>query len=144
LIADVNKIRLYDDYAHHPLEIEAVVRAAKAWLPGRRIILVFQSHTYSRTKALLPQFVSSLITADVVIVNDIFASARETDTLGISGEVLAREVRAKKLHAYFAPGKAATLKRLEEVVKEGDVIITLGAGNNWLWHKDIVKMMRAK
>ncbi len=142
LIADVNHVRLYDDYAHHPLELNAVLAAAKDWLPGRRLVAVFQSHTYSRTKAFLPQFVASLLTADVVLVNDIFSSARETETLGVSGQVLAQMIRAKRSQVYFAPGKAATLSRLKQVVKAGDVILTLGAGNNWLWHKDIIKLLR--
>ncbi len=142
LVADINHIRLYDDYAHHPLEIKAVLAAAKDWLPGRRLIVVFQSHTYSRTKALLPQFVSSLLAADVILINDIFASARETETLGVSGQILAQMIRAQRGQIYFAPGKAATLTRLKQVVRSGDVILTLGAGNNWLWHKDIMKLLR--
>lgn len=142
LIADINQVRLYDDYAHHPLELKAMFQAAKDWLPGRRLIAVFQSHTYSRTKALLPQFVASLLAADAVIINDIFASARETETLGVSGQILAQLIRSKRGQVYFAPGKAATLARLKQLVKAGDVILTLGAGNNWLWHKDIIKLLR--
>lgn len=142
LIADINHTRLYDDYAHHPLELKAVLAAAKDWLPGRRLVVVFQSHTYSRTKALLPQFVSSLLAADVIIINDIFASARETEMLGVSGQILTQMIRARREQVYYAPGKAATLARLKQVVKAGDVILTLGAGNNWLWHKDIIKLLR--
>lgn len=142
LVADINHVRLYDDYAHHPLEIKAVLAAAKDWLPGRRLIVVFQSHTYSRTKALLPQFVESLVPADVVLINDIFASARETETLGVSGQILAQMIRAKRSQVYLVPGKAATLARLKSVIQIGDVILTLGAGNNWLWHKDIIRLLR--
>ncbi len=75
-------------------------------------------------------------------VNDIFASARETETLGVSGQVLAQMIRAKRGQVYLAPGKAATLARLQPLVKKDDVILTLGAGNNWLWHKDIIKLLR--
>ena len=142
LIADIKKVRLYDDYAHHPIEIKAVLAAARDWLPDRRLIVVFQSHTYSRTKALLPQFVTSLVGADIVLVNDIFASARETETLGISGQLLAQTIRAKLRQTYYAAGKAATLARLKLVLRPGDVVLTLGAGNNWLWHKDIIKLLR--
>jgi UDP-N-acetylmuramate--alanine ligase len=142
LIAEANKISLYDDYAHHPVEISAVIKAARTWLPRRRLIVIFQSHTYSRTKALLPQFVDSLIAADFVLINDIFASARETETLGMSGEVLTQKIREKKLQVYYAPGRAATLERLKKIIRPGDVIMTLGAGNNWLWHNDIIKLMK--
>lgn len=143
LIAEVNRVRLYDDYAHHPLELKAVLTAAREWLPGRRLIAVFQPHTYSRTKALLPQFVSSLLFADAVIINDIFASARETETLGISGKILAGEIKKKKREVYYAADKAATLERLKDLIRPGDVIFTLGAGNNWLWHRDIIKLLKA-
>ena len=144
LIADIHKIRLYDDYAHHPVEIKAVLAAARDWLPGRRLIAVFQSHTFSRTKALLPQFVSSLAAADVVLINDIFASARESETLGISGQILANLIKAKQPQTFYASGKAATLARLNSLVCPNDVIFTIGAGNNWLWHKDIIKLLRSK
>lgn len=142
LIADVKQVRLYDDYAHHPLEIKAVIAAARDWLPGRRLVVIFQAHTYSRTKALLPQFVASLSLADVVLVNDIFASARESETLGISGGILANLIRQHHRQTYFAPGKTATLERLEAVISDNDVIFTLGAGNNWLWHKEIIKCLK--
>lgn len=144
LIADVKGIRLYDDYAHHPTEIRAVIQAARDWLPERRLVVIFQSHTYSRTKALLPQFVASLALADVILVNDIFASARETETLGISGQILTQRVKAKKQATYFAAGKAETLRRLQKLVKSGDVIFTMGAGNNWLWHKEILKLLKQR
>lgn len=142
LIAEVGKVRLYDDYAHHPAEITALLTAAKDWLNQRRIIVIFQSHTYSRTKALLPQFVKSLSLADAVLINDIFASARETETLGISGQILSNLIRQNHRQTWYAPGKAATLARLKTVVKPGDAIITIGAGNNWLWHKDIIKVLK--
>lgn len=144
LIADRGGIRLYDDYAHHPLEIEAVLAAARDWLPGRRLVVVFQSHTYSRTRALLRQFAASLSAADAVIVNEIFASARETDTLGVSGLGLARAVQEHQAECYFASGEAETLERLVRLLRPGDAVFTLGAGNNWLWHKQIIKLMKPR
>jgi len=144
LVADINQIRLYDDYAHHPLEIQAVLAAARDWLPRRRLVVIFQSHTYSRTKALLPQFVSSLAAADVILINDIFGSARETETLGISGQILANLIRAKHRQTFYAPGQAATLTRLKILLQPNDVVLTLGAGNNWLWHKEIIKLLRSR
>jgi UDP-N-acetylmuramate--alanine ligase len=142
LIAEVNKVRLYDDYAHHPLEIKAVLAAARDWLPGRRLIVIFQSHTYSRTKALLKEFGESLSAADVVIVNDIFASARETETLGVSGAALARLIKPKKKMVNYAAGLTETIRYLEKIIVAGDVIFTLGAGNNWLWHQSIIECLQ--
>lgn len=144
LIAEVKKVRLYDDYAHHPVEISAVIQAVRDWLPGRRLVVIFQSHTYSRTKALLPRFVNSLSLADAVLVNDIFASARESETLGISGEILAGLIKTKNKQTFFTPGKAATLNCLESIVQDNDAIFTLGAGNNWLWHKEIIKLLKQR
>jgi len=83
-INTVKGIDLYDDYAHHPIEIKALLKAAKDWLPGKRIIAIFQSHTYSRTKVLLNDFAKSFHHAHQVIINHIFASAREKDNLPLA------------------------------------------------------------
>ncbi len=142
LISEVKGIALYDDYAHHPTEIKALLKAAKAWLPNRRLIIIFQSHTYSRTKNLLQEFSHSFAQADIVIVNDIFASARETDNLGLTGKSLTQSIKQFQLQTVYCPDKSATLTYLKDTITKGDVIFTVGAGDNWLWHKDIIKIMK--
>ncbi|MFH0943068.1 MAG: UDP-N-acetylmuramate--L-alanine ligase [Candidatus Beckwithbacteria bacterium] len=141
-IAEIKKIALYDDYAHHPSEIKALLEAAKAWLPQRRLIIIFQSHTYSRTKALLPEFNRCFTQADVVLINDIFASARETDNLGLTGKSFTQSLQAHHPQAIYAPDKATTLNYLSKHILTGDVIFTVGAGDNWLWHKEIIKLLQ--
>src|SRR3989344_3336523 len=143
-IGKVKGISLYDDYAHHPVEVKALLSAVKDWLPGSRIIAVFQSHTYSRTKALLPAFARCFEQASAVLVNQIFASARETDDLGISGEVLAKEISKHHPQVEYCSGKTATINYLLANAKKNDVIITVGAGNNWLWHKEMLAALKQK
>lgn len=138
LISEVKKISLYDDYAHHPTEIKAVLRAAREWFPDRRLIPIFQSHTYSRTKALLTEFSQSFVDADLVVINNIFASARESDNLGLTSQSFTASIQKYHRQVFYCPGKAATLAFINRQCQPGDILITLGAGNNWLWHKDIL------
>ena len=98
---EVNGVTVIDDYAHHPTEINATLTAAKEY-PHKEIWCIFQPHTYTRTKALFPEFVDALTHADHVILADIYA-ARETDTLGMSSEMIAEELKKKGCDAYYFP-----------------------------------------
>ena len=125
---DLHGVRIVDDYAHHPQEIEATLRAASL-CPHNRIWCVFQPHTYSRTKALLPEFAEALSLADRVVLAEIYP-ARETDTLGVSSGDIARLINARE------PGKAeafpdfASIETfLLEQLEPGDLCITMGAGD---------------
>ncbi len=129
LVGKIGGIRVYDDYAHHPSEITATIAAARAWYPRSRIIAVFQPHTYSRTKALMHDFARAFGDADEVILTDIYASAREKDSLGISGKMLAQESAKYVRSVYFAPDYAAVEKRLRAIAGGDDVIICMGAGD---------------
>lgn len=124
---ELNGITIIDDYAHHPTEITATLRAA-AHYPHKKLWCVFQPHTYTRTKTFLKDFARALSAADHVILADIFP-ARETDTLGISSETLAEELRA--LHVPCdCPG---TFSDIAEFIRKncinGDLLITMGAGD---------------
>jgi len=143
-IGKVKGIELYDDYAHHPIEIKALLKATKDWLPGKRIIAIFQSHTYSRTKALLNDFAQSFHDAHQVIINQIFASAREKNKLGISGKTLTKAIKKYSSQVYYCPDKNTTIKHLLEHSQKGDAVFTIGAGNNWLWHQDILKALKTR
>ena len=118
--------RLYDDYAHHPTEIRASLSAARA-MAGEtgRVICVFQSHTYSRTAALLEGFGEALSLADKVLVAPIYA-ARETDTLGVDQYVLAEKIGND---AEGCPDIKSASEKLSALVGEGDVAVIMGAGN---------------
>jgi len=127
---ELDGITIIDDYAHHPQEIEATLKAA-AHYPHKRIVCVFQPHTYTRTKALLPQFAKALTLADKVILADIFP-ARETDTLGISSADVAKLIRDDGGDAVFIPTFEGIENYLLENLLPGDLCITMGAGDIYL------------
>ena len=124
---DWNGVTVIDDYAHHPTEIQATLKAADVY-PHREIWCVFQPHTYTRTKALFPEFVEALSHTDHVVLADIYA-ARETDTLGVSSQLLAEELKKKGCDAYYLPSFEAIEDFLKTHCQKGDVLITMGAGN---------------
>ncbi len=114
---------IYDDYAHHPGELKATLDA----VPQRgytRTIVVFQPHTYSRTRALFSEFVEQLSRPDLTILADIYA-ARETNTVGISSKDLADQIP----NGEFYPTFAEITARLQEIAAPGDLILTIGAGD---------------
>ena len=123
----MNGTTVIDDYAHHPTEIKATLRTAQR-VPHKTIWCVFQPHTYTRTKALLPQFAEALSIADKVILADIYA-ARELDIYGISSRDLQEEVIKLGTDCLYFPSFAEIEDYLRENAGEGDVVITMGAGN---------------
>lgn len=120
---------IYDDYAHHPKEIEATIAAFRDTFPKRRLIVVFQPHTYSRTKALLADFTRVLGTADIAIVTDIYASARETQT---------EEGLARKLGGIYTPAKQDVSLWLTKELREQDVVVFMGAGDIYQWARTML------
>ena len=123
----VNGCEILDDYAHHPQEIEATLRAAQQ-CRHRKLYVVFQPHTYTRTKALLPEFAEALKAADEVILADIYA-AREVNTLGVSSADIASLINGSGGQAVYIPEFEEIKKYILEHVGEGDLLITMGAGN---------------
>lgn len=119
-----NGICVFDDYAHHPSEIAVTLAGAKN-TGAKRIITVFQPHTYSRTHDLFDGFVGALSASDMVILPDIYA-ARETDTLGVSSEKLANAIGEKAMYMESFEKIAAYLAK---EAREGDLILTMGAGD---------------
>jgi UDP-N-acetylmuramate--alanine ligase len=125
LKGEARGVTVIDDYAHHPTEIRATIDAARDRYPGRRLWAVFQPHTYSRTKALLDQWPLALAGADLIGLLDIYA-AREQDDLGISSDDIADLIPEGALRT-GTPAETAT--QLATLVKPGDVVLTLGAGD---------------
>ena len=123
----IGGVTIVDDYAHHPTEIAATLHAAANY-PHKTLWCVFQPHTYTRTKALFPEFVDALTHADHVILADIYA-ARETDTLGMSSEMIAEELKKKGCDAYYFPSFDEIESFCLDRCQKGDVLITMGAGN---------------
>jgi UDP-N-acetylmuramate--alanine ligase len=123
----LNGVTIIDDYAHHPTEIRTTLEAAKNY-PHREVWCIFQPHTFTRTKAFFHEFATSLSLADHIILADIYA-ARETDTLGVSSELLAKEISELGADCYYFP----SFDEIENFVKShcihGDLLITMGAGD---------------
>ena len=115
------------DYAHHPTEIAATLTTAEHY-PHRELWCIFQPHTYSRTKSLFSEFASALSKAQHLILADIYA-ARETDTLGVSSEQLASAVRELGCDAVYLPDFSSIEDYVLAHCKEGDLLITMGAGD---------------
>lgn len=124
---EVNGVTIIDDYAHHPTEIEATLKAAANY-PHKELWCVFQPHTYTRTKAFLKEFAQALSLADHVVLADIYA-ARETDTLGISSETLQKELQKLGKTCYYFPTFEEIEKFLLKKCMHGDLLITMGAGD---------------
>ncbi|MBA4416451.1 MAG: UDP-N-acetylmuramate--L-alanine ligase [Syntrophus sp. (in: bacteria)] len=121
-------IKLFDDYGHHPTEIKATLSAIRSMWKGR-VVVVFQPHRYTRTKALLDEFITSFNEADLLIVTEIYAASEERIE-GVSGQVLAERLKATgHKHVIFAPTKEDAADLVLEHAKAGDLVITLGAGD---------------
>ncbi|MFA5072702.1 MAG: UDP-N-acetylmuramate--L-alanine ligase [Nitrospirota bacterium] len=125
-----NGITVVDDYGHHPTEIKATLAAAAA-ADDRRIVVVFQPHRYSRTRHLLPDFFTAFNEADKLIIMDIYA-AGETPIPGVSGQALYEGIK-KYGHkdVTFIPVREEVLRHLKKNTKQGDIVLTLGAGDVW-------------
>lgn len=122
-----NDIKVIDDYAHHPTEIKATLKAAKNYRHSK-IWCVFQPHTYSRTKSLLAEFSDSFRDADEIIITDIYA-AREVDTGEISSKDLANKIKSSGKKAVYIKNFEDIVSYLEDKAAPGDIIITMGAGD---------------
>lgn len=120
----VNGIRVIDDYGHHPTEIEVTLAAARRFAGDGRLIVIFQPHRYSRTKAFIDNFATTLDLADEVIVLEIYA-ASEKPIAGISSEAIVE----KMSNGRFIPNFMEAVETVVKSAKPGDVIITLGAGD---------------
>lgn len=123
----VEGITIVDDYAHHPTEITATLKAARNY-PHQTLWCVFQPHTYTRTKAFLPEFAQALSLADKVILADIYP-ARETDTLGISSRSLQEIIVNSGTECHYFPSFEEIQKFILENCTPGDLLITMGAGD---------------
>lgn len=119
----------YDDYAHHPTEIESILKANKKWFPKERIVAIFQPHTFSRTRALFTEFSKAFTKADVVGLMDIYASARESFDATISSKGMCEEIKKYQKEVYYLGKHKGALKWIDEYIKRGDIILTMGAGD---------------
>ncbi|MDT7807958.1 MAG: UDP-N-acetylmuramate--alanine ligase [Acidobacteriota bacterium] len=141
---DVGGIIVVDDYGHHPTEIRATLVAAKLGSAGRRMVVLFQPHRYTRTQDLMEEFARSFNNADVLMVTDVYAASEEPIE-GVSGEVLVEAVSrfGHKDARHVGSVEEATRALLEEV-HEGDMVITLGAGNVYRAGERLVELLKER
>ena len=120
---------LIDDYGHHPVEMDAVLKAARGAFPGKRILLAFQPHRYTRTRDLFEDFVKVMSTADELILADVYP-AGEAPIVAADGRSLARALRVLgKVEPVFVETAAEIPEAVMSRVKDGDIVITMGAGS---------------
>lgn len=124
-------VLVIDDYGHHPTAIRTTLEGLKEFYPGRRLVVDFMSHTYTRTSALLEEFASSFSSADELILHKIYASARETHSGNVTGRTLFEATKAKHKNAHYFEEVLDARPYLNETLKPGDLFVTMGAGDNW-------------
>jgi UDP-N-acetylmuramate--alanine ligase len=127
--ADGGSYTLVDDYGHHPVEMAATLAAARGAFPGRRLVLAFQPHRYTRTRDCFEDFVKVLSTADALILSDVYA-AGEAPIVAADGRALARAVRVHgKVEPIFLETVAEVPAAIRAAARDGDVVLTMGAGS---------------
>ena len=120
---------LIDDYGHHPVEMAATLAAARESFPGRRVVLAFQPHRFTRTRDLFEDFVRVLSTADALVLADVYP-AGEAPIVAADGRALARAVRvAGRVEPVFVESIADMAAAIRDVARDGDVVLTMGAGS---------------
>ncbi|QQS20657.1 MAG: hypothetical protein IPL87_03760 [Candidatus Moraniibacteriota bacterium] len=139
-VGERNGAVIYDDYAHHPEEIKSTLSAFRELFPEKNIIAVFHPHTFSRTKALLPEFAQSFDAADQVAVLDIYGSARETAGGVSSHEMVTLMNRYSRNKAMYLPTQEDVIAHFSSRVGKDDLLVTLGAGDVWKIGKELVSV----
>lgn len=135
---EYNGVTFVDDYGHHPAEIKATLKAAKAgW--DNRVVAVFQPHRYSRTKDLFNEFLSAFNDADTLVLTDIYPAGEEKID-GVSSEALYNSIKAHgHRDVVYIPDKKDIPDCLNKITRPGDIVITLGAGNIWQVYEETIK-----
>jgi UDP-N-acetylmuramate--alanine ligase len=137
IIGDEQGILIMDDYAHHPTAIRTTLEGLRKFYPRKRLVVDFMSHTYSRTAALLDQFADSFGAADIVVLHQIYASAREVNTGAVSGKDLFEKTKSRRDNVFYFDSFEETELFCRGLLKKGDLFITMGAGNNWQIGKNL-------
>jgi UDP-N-acetylmuramate--alanine ligase len=141
---EVNGVTVIDDYGHHPTEIKAVLKTMALSFPGQRRFVLFQPHRYTRTHALFEDFTTAFYQSDVLIVTDIYA-ASEQAIPGVHAEKLTVAIQE---HGHgnvrYIPDHLALVPSLAEEVRQGDVVLTLGAGNIWLTGEALLEKLKER
>jgi len=137
------EVLVIDDYAHHPTETTATLKGIRAgW--NRRLIAVFQPHLYSRTQDFYQEFGKSFLNSDVFICTDVYP-AREKPVEGVTGKLISditKKIGHKNVH--YVEDKNSVPAKLMELKEDGDIIVTMGAGDIWKYGEKFVELLKAK
>lgn len=138
---NTEELIVIDDYAHHPTEVQASIQATRNGWKKRRIVAVFQPHLYSRTQQLYKEFGLSFFEAEVLVVTDVYPS-REKPIEGVTGELIAETAKNfghKNVH--YVEDKTRLPEKLNEIVKNGDIVITMGAGDIYKYGEQFIELI---
>jgi UDP-N-acetylmuramate--alanine ligase len=137
-----DNVLVVDDYGHHPTEVQATLAAAAS--SGRRVVVLFQPHRYTRTAHQMDEFSRAFYSADAVLVTDIYA-ASEDPIPGVTAEALAALVAAHgHKHVEYVGSLDAAVDRLAALARPGDLVLTLGAGNVFRAGEELLKRLEAE
>ena len=139
---EVNKIIVIDDYAHHPTEVSATLKAIQNGWGEKRIIAIFQPHLFSRTKDFFEDFARSLMISDILIITEIYG-AREKPISGVSGELISNVAKSIGHESvYWIKDKNKISNKIFSIVKENDILITMGAGDIYKISDEILNELK--
>jgi UDP-N-acetylmuramate--alanine ligase len=143
LVGEAAGVVVVDDYAHHPTELAATLAAARQRYPAARLVAVFQPHLYSRTAALGEALGAALALADVAVVTEVYG-ARERPLPGVSGRSVAEAARRAGAETIWLPERPAVARAVSGLVRPGDVVLTLGAGDVTSVGPELLGMLRGR
>ncbi|MFL5383095.1 MAG: UDP-N-acetylmuramate--L-alanine ligase [Longimicrobiaceae bacterium] len=141
-VGEAGGVLFVDDYAHHPTELEATLKAARAAHPDRRLVAVFQPHLYSRTRDFAREFGSALALADVVFLTDVYA-AREKPIAGVTGEMIAVPAREAGADLRYVADRGEIVEAVAAELRPGDLCLTMGAGNLDEASRELLELLTA-
>jgi UDP-N-acetylmuramate--alanine ligase len=135
----VGGVTVIDDYAHHPTEVKAMLEGVRRGWSDRRVIALFQPHTFTRTRDFHEEFGKSFFDADIVVLTDIYP-ARELPIQGVTGALIEKSaLDFGHKHVHYVPEKDEITRLLLEMAEPGDVIVTMGAGDVWKIGEEVLK-----
>ena len=143
LVGEAGGVVVVDDYAHHPTEVAATLAAARQRYPAERLVAVFQPHLYSRTAALGEAFGVALALADVAVVTEVYG-AREQPVPGVSGRAVADAAERAGAETVWVPGRPGVAREVSALVRAGDVVLTLGAGDVTSVGPELLGLLRGR
>jgi UDP-N-acetylmuramate--alanine ligase len=142
LIGSACGVEIYDDYGHHPTEVQTTLAGIKNSFPLRRLICIFQPHRYTRTRDLIDQFPASFSIADITVITEVYA-ANEDKMEGVSGKLIVDKMKSANISTpKFIAKKSDIAKYLVPLLEPGDIVLTLGAGDIYTVSKEIVAQLK--